>query len=125
MGDVNGHTGVLDDRGVESDAVLDDMGVMGGPRGQAPRQAIPLRASRDTMRPCAVGIRLVDLCVATGCVIFNGRAPGDEEGGPLLLAMMGWPPVCLAMGLCHGPCGLLWRGLWSPPIMGTLTITGC
>jgi len=44
MGDVNGHTGVLDDRGVESDAVLaktSGMGVMGGPHGQVPQQAIP------------------------------------------------------------------------------------
>jgi len=72
MGDVNGHTGGIDDGGVESDAVLDYMGVIGGPRGQAPGQAIPLRASRATMRPCAVGRRLVDLCVATGCVGYDG-----------------------------------------------------
>lgn len=77
LGDFNAHTGTLDDRGSLPQQLLDDLGVMGGPAAHA---VLPARQNSDTACPCQFGKLLVDLCVATDCVILNGRAPGDESG---------------------------------------------
>jgi hypothetical protein len=79
LGDSHAHTGMLDDRGGDSDGILDDMGGMGG-AVHSRLVPIPARANSDAKAPCEVGRRLVEMCVASKCVMLNGRAPGDEEG---------------------------------------------
>jgi exonuclease III len=79
LGDFNAHTDNLEDRGTACDSLLDDMGSMGGVVDSR-LIAIPVRTNSDRTPACAVGKRLVELCVATGCVFLNGRAPGDQEG---------------------------------------------
>jgi len=79
------------------------------------------------VRPCAVGQRLVDLCVcvASGCVILNGRAPGGQEGRPTFVGFDGLVSSVIDYGVVS-------RSMW--PFVGrfvvtlhpgTLTITGC
>lgn len=76
LGDLNARTATADDRGAAVDALLDSVGA---PRGHGvDRCAVPPRRNTDP-RPVDMGGQL-QLCVASGCVLLNGRACGDEHG---------------------------------------------
>lgn len=118
------HTSVLADTRVES------MGVMVGPKGGCPKKRslyieAHTWASRDTARPCAVGQQLVDLCVATRCVIRYCRAGGDEEARPTFVGYDGLVTSVIDCGVGSRSMWPFIRGLWLPPIMGSLTTTSC
>lgn len=81
-GDFNAHTGTWDDTGLASQQVLDAMGVMAGDTSADQVQAaqLPQRSNSDGRAVCEYGQCLVNMCVATQCVILNGRTPGDQQG---------------------------------------------
>lgn len=80
LGDFNAHTGVLDESGDAGAALLDDLGTMGHAGVQA--VSLPRRANSDSRPACLMGKALVRMCEVAGCVVLNGRAPGDEWGAP-------------------------------------------
>lgn len=87
LGDFNVHTSCLDDRGVASDSILDSMGVMGAVSSGGVGAGVPVRANVDVSAPGQEGKQFVDMCVASKCLILNGRAPGDEQGAA---TFVGW-----------------------------------
>jgi len=82
MGDLNAHTGDLDDRGEDGQGVLDAMGTMNGSPDASPHTSLAPRHTSDLSPACPAGRSLIDMCVSTGCVLLNGRAPGDPAGAP-------------------------------------------
>ncbi len=78
LGDFNAHTGTWDDTGSDSQSVLDAMGVLSG--DMVSGHPLARRNNSDVQPVCSFGKALINLCVATQCVISNGRAPGDERG---------------------------------------------
>ena len=81
LGDFNAHTRTLSDH-VDTRQLLDDLCL-----GRlVPEGVIPVRHNTDTSPANPYGQALVDVCQATGVVIANGRAPGDEHGARTFLA---------------------------------------
>ena len=80
FGDFNARVGCRPDVVPGAQAIADAMGVACDMALDSTH--IPVhRATSDTHRPCAFGKLLVQhLCIETGCVLLNGRAPGDEHG---------------------------------------------
>jgi hypothetical protein len=102
LGDFNAHTSTLDDRGMGGDGVFDEMGTMGqaGAGGSTP--TAPPRVNVDRTPPGDEGRLLVDLCVATKCLIMNGRPRGTSKQLLRLSAGMARCLLWLIMGLCQG-----------------------
>jgi hypothetical protein len=87
LGDFNAHTSTLDDRGVGGDGVFDEMGAMGQASAGGAAPTAPPRVNVDRTPPGDEGRLLVDSCVATKCLILNGRAQGDEQASA---TFVGW-----------------------------------
>jgi hypothetical protein len=87
LGDFNVPTSCLDDRGAASDSVFNSMGVMGAVSNGGAGVGVPVRSNVDASAPGQEGKQFVNMCVASKCLILNGRAPGDEQGAA---TFVGW-----------------------------------
>jgi hypothetical protein len=75
VGDLNAHTGADRDFVLMDESGRPEEGMLVG-HASPP----PLRANSDTA-PCNdYGLKLLDMCKATGLIILNGRLNGDEVG---------------------------------------------
>jgi len=78
VGDFNAHTSTTDDTGIDSQQLLDAMGVPAGDPAILPMR-IPARVNPDAAAVCAFGKLLLNLCTTTGCVLLNGRPWGAGD----------------------------------------------
>jgi hypothetical protein len=79
LGDFNARVGALPDIDDTVQSILDSMSLAGD---EVISQHIPThRQHQDTSPADAFGRLLVEqCCIEAGCILLNGRAPGDEHG---------------------------------------------
>ena len=79
FGDFNARVGTLADVDTNVESILDSMSLNGD---EAVSQHVPSgRQNQDTGVADSFGKMLVaQCCIEAGCVLLNGRAPGDEQG---------------------------------------------
>lgn len=97
LGDFNAHTAGLNDTSSDSSQLLQDLGLGGDYDTVQPAYAP--RSNLDIHRPCQQGRRLIQCCLDSGCVLLNGRAPGDPQGLHTYY-YCGMPNGCLDYGIC-------------------------
>lgn len=86
-GDLNAHTGTRQDSADHSailQAALCEAAeeILAPCAQQDPGFVPPARASTCGATVCPQGSAVLDLCITTGLLIFNGRVEGDMEGSP-------------------------------------------
>ena len=106
LGDLNAHTGELDDRALDGAAVLDDLGAPGDQPA-----AVPARHNSDTSPVNQSGRLLIELCTATEWACPRRR---DRRGDLPFLQLAPGPGWRGCVGLCCGVSVPLSKGAIIP-----------
>jgi len=91
VGDFNAHTSTTDDTGIDSQQLLDAMGVPAGDPAILPMR-IPARVNPDAAAVCAFGKLLLNLCTTTGLCLAEWSTMGRR--GPPQAPLTESHPAC-------------------------------